>query len=306
LQAGQLQAGRAAFEDSIIRKLSWFGTVTVYRIPKCQPSARMDVGSASILFEGSPVFDPESILIVGWITMGRAFEVRKNSMAKTAGQKTKIYSKYGKQLYVAAKNGVPDPASNLVLRSLIEKAKRDQVPAHVIDKAIDKAKGAGGEDFFSCRYEGYGPGSCAVIIDCLTDNNMRTITDVRNCFTKTNSKMGAPGAVIHGFDHLAIFSFKGTDSDAVLEALLSAEADVTDVESEEGVITVFAPAAEFYKVKSALLASFPDITVEVEEISFVPTAQVDISEEDRPMFDKFINMLNECDDVQEVYHNAKL
>lgn len=238
--------------------------------------------------------------------MGRAFEVRKVSMAKTAGQKSKLYSKYGKQLYVAAKNGGADPAANLVLRGLIEKAKRDQVPGHVIDKAIDKASGAGGEDFVPCRYEGYGPGSCAVIIDCLTDNNMRTITDVRNCFTKTNSKMGAPGAVIHGFDHLAIFSFKGQDSDAVLEALLTAEVDVTDVESEEGQITAFAPASEFYKAKSALVAAFPDIAIDVEEIAFVPTSRVDISPEDRPMFDKFLNMLNECDDVQEVYHNANL
>lgn len=238
--------------------------------------------------------------------MGRAFEVRKVSMAKTAGQKSKLYSKYGKQLYVAAKNGGADPAANLVLRGLIEKAKRDQVPGHVIDKAIDKASGAGGEDFVPCRYEGYGPGSCAVIIDCLTDNNMRTITDVRNCFTKTNSKMGAPGSVIHGFDHLAIFSFKGPDSDTVLEALLTAEVDVSDVESEESVITVFAPASEFNKAKSAINAAFPDVTVEVEEIAFIPTARVDISAEDRPMFDKFLNMLNECDDVQEVYHNANL
>lgn len=236
--------------------------------------------------------------------MGRAFEVRKVSMAKTAGQKSKLYSKYGKQLYVAAKNGGADPAANLVLRGLIEKAKRDQVPGHVIDKAIDKASGSGGEDFVPCRYEGYGPGSCAVIIDCLTDNNMRTITDVRNCFTKTNSKMGAPGAVIHSFDHLAIFSFRGKDSDMVLEALLGAEVDVTDVESEEGLITVFAPASEFFKAKIALSAAFPDIVVEVEEIAFVPTARVDISDEDRPLFDKFINMLNDCDDVQEVYHNA--
>jgi YebC/PmpR family DNA-binding regulatory protein len=238
--------------------------------------------------------------------MGRAFEVRKVSMAKTAGQKSKVYSKYGKQLYVAAKNGVPDPTANLLLRSLIEKAKRDQVPAHVIEKAIDKAKGAGGEDFVHCRYEGYGPGSCAVIVECLTDNNNRTITDVRNCFTKTNSKMGAPGAVIHGFDHLAIISFKGDSSDAVLEALLEAEVDVTDVESEGGTITVLAPAGEFYKVKSALAESFPSIAIEVEEIAFVPQSRVEVGAEDRPMLDKFLAMLHECDDVQEVYHNAQV
>lgn len=238
--------------------------------------------------------------------MGRAFEVRKVSMAKTAGQKSKVYSKYGKQLYVAAKNGGADPTANLVLRGLIEKAKRDQVPSHVIEKAIDKASGVGGEDFVACRYEGYGPGSCAVIIDCLTDNNNRTITDVRNCFTKTNSKMGAPGSVIHGFEHLAVFSFKNIDSDQVLEALLAADVDVSDVESEEGTVTVFTPASEFYKAKSALLAGFPEINIDVEEISFIPMTRVDIGDEDRPLFDKFIGMLNECDDVQEVYHNANL
>lgn len=238
--------------------------------------------------------------------MGRAFEVRKVSMAKTAGQKSKVYSKYGKQLYVAAKNGGADPAGNLVLRSLIEKAKRDQVPSHVIEKAIDKASGAGGEDFVPCRYEGFGPGSCAVIVDCLTDNNNRTITDVRNCFTKTNSRMGAPGSVIHGFDHFAILAFKGAESDAVLEALLNAEVDVTDVESEDSTITVFTPPTEFYKAKSALSAAFPNLVMEVEEIAFVPKTRVDISEEDRPVFDKFLAMLNECDDVQEVYHNANV
>lgn len=238
--------------------------------------------------------------------MGRAFEVRKVSMAKTAGQKSKVYSKYGKQLYVAAKNGGADPSANLVLRSLIEKAKRDQVPSHVIEKAIDKARGVGGEDFVVCRYEGYGPGSCAVIIDCLTDNNNRTITDVRNCFTKTNSKMGAPGSVIHGFEHLAVLALKEIGSDDVLEALLSAEVDVSDVENDDGLVTVFAPASEFYKAKSALTSAFPSIEIELEEISFIPSSRVDISQVDRPLFEKFMGMLNDCDDVQEVYHNANL
>ena len=95
--------------------------------------------------------------------MGRNFENRKASIFKTAGQKSKLYSKYGKQLYVVAKNGVPDPDANPALRAFIEKAKRDQVPAHVIDKAIEKAKGVGGEDFVSARYEGFGPGNCMAV-----------------------------------------------------------------------------------------------------------------------------------------------
>lgn len=238
--------------------------------------------------------------------MGRSFEVRKVSMAKTAGQKSKLYSKYGKQLYVVAKNGGADPAANPSLRSLIEKAKREQVPAHVIEKALDKANGSGGEDFVTARYEGYGPGGCAVIVDCLTDNHNRTITDVRNCFTKTSSKMGAPGAVLHFFDHLAILSFKGNDSDAVLDALLSAEVDVQDVENENGQITVFAPSTELFKARNALLNAFPDVTLEVDEIAYVPQSRSELPADDLPMFEKFMNMLNDCDDVQDVYHNAIL
>lgn len=238
--------------------------------------------------------------------MGRSFEVRKLSMAKTAGQKSKLYSKYGKQLYMVAKNGGADPTANPALRSLIEKAKREQVPSHVIEKALEKANGSGGEDYVPARYEGFGPGSCSVIIDCLTDNHNRTITDVRNCFTKTNSKMGAPGSVAHLFDHVAILAFKGDDAEPVLEALLAAEVDVSDVETEQGQVTVFAPANEFNKAKSTLLEAFPDRELEVEEITFVPQAHTEISAEDLPMFEKFMSMLNDCDDVQDIYHNAIL
>jgi YebC/PmpR family DNA-binding regulatory protein len=238
--------------------------------------------------------------------MGRAFEVRKMSMAKTAAAKTKVYSKYGKQLYVCAKNGGPDPTANPSLKLLIDKAKREQVPSHVIDKAIEKAAGAGGENYSPARYEGYGPGGCSVIIDCLTDNNNRTITDVRNCFTKTNSKMGTPGSVAHAFDHLAVFAFAGEDPDAILETLLEAEVDVTDVESEDGQITVFAPASEFGNVRQALAEALPEMKMDVEEISFIPQMRSEIPADEVPMFEKFIGMLEECDDVQDIYHNASL
>lgn len=236
--------------------------------------------------------------------MGRAFEVRKASMAKTAGAKTKVYSKYGKEIYVCAKNGGADPDTNLSLRRLMEKAKKDQVPGHVIEKAIDKAAGGAGEDFTPSRYEGFGPGNCMVIVDCLTDNANRTITDVRNCFTKTNAKIGAQGSVSHMFAHQAIFVFDGEDEDAVLEVLMEADVDVTDVECENSKVTVYAPNTEFFKVKTALTDAYPDIKFDAEEITFVPQTETEISEEDMPMFQKFMDMLNDCDDVQDVYHNA--
>ncbi len=226
------------------------------------------------------------------------------SILKTAGQKSKLYSKYGLQLYVVAKSGVPDPDLNPALRNLIDKAKREQVPAHVIEKALEKARGVGGEDYVSARYEGFGPGGCSIIVDCLTDNNNRTITDVRNCFTKTGSKLGPSGSVSHMFDHLAVLSFKGTNEEQVLEALLEAEVDVDELECKDGQLTLFAPAAEFYKAKTALLEAFPKTELEVQEIAFVPQATKEISKEDVPLFEKFINLLNECEDVQEIYHNA--
>src|SRR6056297_1622766 len=129
--------------------------------------------------------------------MGRAYQNRKDSMAKTAAAKTKVYSKYGREIYVCAKSGGPDPDSNLSLRGLIDRAKKDQVPAQVIEKAIEKAQGGAGEDFSPARYEGFGPGNCMAIVDCLTDNPNRTFGDVRGCFTKTKSKIGTPGSVSH-------------------------------------------------------------------------------------------------------------
>jgi YebC/PmpR family DNA-binding regulatory protein len=238
--------------------------------------------------------------------MGRNFENRKNAIFKTAAHKSKLYAKYGKRLYVAAKNGVPDPEGNPTLRSLIEKAKRDQVPAHVIEKAIQKASGAGGEDFVPARYEGFGPGGAMVIVDCLTDNNQRTISEVRSCFTKTGSKLGATGSVAVWFDQLAVLSFKGDNEEQVLEAMLEADVNVDEIECKAGNVTIFAPPGEFFKAKTALLQAFPGTELEVQEITFLPQSTKAISPEDLPMFEKFIGMLNDCDDVQDIYHNAEL
>lgn len=238
--------------------------------------------------------------------MGRTYENRKAAMAKTQGAKTKVYSKYGKEIYVCAKNGSPDPDANLALRRLIEKAKKDQVPSHVIERAIEKAQGSGGENYAPVRYEGFGPGNCMVIVDCLTDNNNRTFGDVRTCFNKSDSKLGAPGAVAHMFDHRAVFVFKGDDEEAVLEALMEADVDVADIESEDGTITVFAPHTEFYKAKTVLTEALPGVELDVEEITFVPQTTVQITGDDVASFEKLLTMLNDCDDVQEVYHNAEL
>ena len=181
--------------------------------------------------------------------MGRAYQNRKESMAKTSDAKARVYSKYGREIYVCAKAGGLDPTGNLALRSLIERAKKDQVPTHVIEKAIEKAKGGAGENFELARYEGYGPGNCMVIIECLTDNPNRTFGDVRLCFTKTKTKIGTPGSVAHMFDHLSILVFGGQDEEAVLEALLINDVDVVDIENDADKLTVFAPHTELFKAK---------------------------------------------------------
>ena len=239
--------------------------------------------------------------------MGRAYQNRKESMAKTSDAKAKVYSKYGREIYVVAKNGGTDPNGNLTLRRLIDNAKKDQVPAHVIEKAIKKAEGGTGEDFVHAQYEGFGSGGYNVIVDCLTDNNTRTFNDVRLCFNKCNAKIGTQGTVAHMFDHLSVFAFKGDDEDAILEAMLEADVDVTDVESEEGMITVFAPHTEYNKTRTALTALLgDDVEFEADTITFIPQSTTTISGEDVELFEKFMAMLNDNDDVQNVYHNAEM
>ncbi|EKF75253.1 hypothetical protein A11A3_04715 [Alcanivorax hongdengensis A-11-3] len=237
--------------------------------------------------------------------MGRAYQNRKESMAKTSDMKAKVYSRYGREIYVCAKAGGLDPSANLALRSLIDRAKKDQVPGHVIDKAIDKAKGGGGEDFAPARYEGYGPGGCMAIIECLTDNPNRTFGDVRVAFTKTKCKIGTQGTVAHMFDHAAIFRFAHDDEDAVLEALMDADVDVTDIENEDGMLTVFTPNTEFAKARQALAAAIEGIDFDVEEIQFIPHAYTTVEGDDLELFEKFLGMLNDLDDVQNVYHNVE-
>ncbi|THB73712.1 MAG: YebC/PmpR family DNA-binding transcriptional regulator [Gammaproteobacteria bacterium] len=220
--------------------------------------------------------------------------------------KAKVYSKYGREIYVCAKSGGVDPDGNLSLRSLIDKAKKDQVPSHVIEKALNKAKGGGGEDFALARYEGFGPGGTMVIVDCLTDNPTRTFNDVRLCFTKAKCKLGAEGSVSHMFDHSAIMVFKNDDEDAVLEALMEADVDVTDIESDDDNITVFVPHTEQHKAKQALVSAFGEIEFEVDEIQFVPKNTTPISGDDVETLNKLADLLNFNDDVQNVYHDAEI
>lgn len=238
--------------------------------------------------------------------MGRAYQNRKESIAKTSDAKAKVYSRYGREIYVCAKAGGVDPVGNLMLRGLIDRAKKDQVPSHVIERAIEKAKGGGGEDFAPARYEGFGPGGCMVIVECLTDNPTRTFNDVRHCFVKTNAKIGNSGSVSHMFDHCVILVFAGESADSVLETLLIADVDVTEVEQTDDKITVFTPNTEYGKVKKALSEALGEIDYDVDEIQFIPQNTTVVGGEDTARFEKFLGMLNDLDDVQHIYHNAEV
>jgi len=238
--------------------------------------------------------------------MGRAFEVRKASMAKTGAAKAKVFSKFGKELYICAKNGGTNPESNIALKHLIEKAKKVQVPSDVIKRNIEKAAGGKGENFSFYRYEGYGPGGCAIIVDCLSDNVNRTVTDVRNCFTKTDGKLGVSGSVIHGFDHLSVVGVKGFEEEELFEILLMADIDVKDIEEENGELIIYAAANELFNIKKVIEAEKKNVEFTMDEQTLLPTIYVKINDEEiDKKFQKLLDMLEDCDDVQKVYHNVK-
>ncbi len=235
--------------------------------------------------------------------MGRAFEVRKASMAKTAAARSKVYAKYGREIYMAAKAGVPDPEMNQVLKRVIEKAKKDQVSADVIHRAIEKAKGGSDDNYIGVRYEGFGPGSAQLVVECLTDNVNRTVAEVKTCFNKSGGKLGS---VLHMFESKAVFTFKGTE-DEVLMILLDAGVDVSNYEIDEEYITLYADPTAYSEVRTALKNAMPELEFEVDEIQWLPLAETELTtDKEKEQFQRLLDMLDELDDVQNVYHNVKL
>ena len=239
--------------------------------------------------------------------MGRAHEVRAASMAKTAAIKSKLYSRYGKELYIAAKSGVPDPDMNLALKRKIQEAKSNQVPADVIKRAIEKAKGGTDENYTEARYEGFGPGNSTIIVDCLTDNTNRAITDVKTCFNKCHgAKLANSGAVSYNYESVGLFVFAYEDEDSMLEAMMEAEVDVQDISVEDGEMTVKTTFQDFGKAQDAIEKVIPDVEFDVCEATLLPTEFVTLdTQEDKEAFDKLLSMLNDCDDVNKIYTNVK-
>lgn len=226
--------------------------------------------------------------------------------AKTGAAKAKVYSSYAKEIYQVAKQGGTDPNGNLSLRHLIEKAKKEQVPADVIKRAIDKVNSGVDESYTSVRYEGFAGAGATVMVDCLTDNVNRTVSMVRNAFTKSKGKMGVSGCVGHMYEHLSVVIVKDMSEDEALEALLMGEVDAKEIEAEDGNVSIYGDPSDLYKIKEAILASKPNAEFIVEEVTMLPNEMVTLDGEDKENFDKLLNMLDEVEDVQKVYHNVNL
>lgn len=237
--------------------------------------------------------------------MGRAHEVRAASMAKTAAAKSKLNNKWSKIIYMAAKAGVPDPDLNQPLKKEIEKAKKEQVTADVIKRAIEKAKGGASENYIEARYEALGANDSLFIIDCMTDNTNRTYTAVKTIVTKCGFKLGNPGSVAFRFTNKTIISFKDMSVDEAMELLLMADCDIEDVLEEDGLTVVYAPASEYSKIHEALMEAKPDMELVDDKTTLIPDSYTTLTDEkDINHFQRLMSELDECEDVQDVYHNV--
>ena len=228
------------------------------------------------------------------------------SKAKTGAAKAKVYSSYAKEIYQVAKQGGTDPNGNLTLRHLIEKAKKEQVPADVIKRAIDEVNSGVDESYTSVRYEGFASGGATVMVDCLTDNVNRSVSMVRNAFTKSNGKMGVSGCVSHMYEHLSVVIVKDMSEDEALEALLMGEVDAKEIEAEDGNVSIYGDPSDLYKIKEAILTAKKEAEFIVDEVTYLPNEMVTLEGEDKENFNKLLSMLDDVEDVQKVYHNVNL
>jgi len=238
--------------------------------------------------------------------MGRAHEVRAASMAKTSLRKSKIYSKFGKEIYMAAKNGGTDPDSNLTLRRIIDRAKQAQVPGDVIKRNIEKTKSGVGEDYHPSRYEGFGPGGSTIIVACLTDNANRTFGEVRNCFNKTGGKIGVSGSVSYLYTYCARISFSGMSEDEALEALMMNDCDVTDIESDEDIVIITGEPSDLDHIKDTLVETGKELTFYQDEVTYLPGDYITLDDDNAQKLQRFIDLVDDLEDVQDIYHNVNL
>jgi YebC/PmpR family DNA-binding regulatory protein len=217
----------------------------------------------------------------------------------------KIFTRLIREITTAARLGDPDPAMNPRLRLAIDKAKAESMPKDNIERAIKRGAGElDGADFEEVRYEGYGPGGAAVMVDCMTDNRNRTVADVRHAFSKYGGNLGSDGSVAFLFRRCGVLSYEaGTDENAVLEAALEAGGEDVIV-NDDGSMDVITTPDDFESVKARMLEAGLDPGS--AEVTMWPTTSADLEDEQAVSMLKMLDMLEDLDDVQNVYTNADM
>ncbi len=220
-------------------------------------------------------------------------------------ERSKVFQKLAKELYVAAKSGDADPANNAALRMVVEKAKSENMPKANIESAINKAHSKNNDESYEAiRYEGYGPGGIAIMIDCLTDNKNRTASFVRSTLTKRGGNLGTDGSVSYLFKRKGLIILdKKYDEDKLMEDVLGL--DVEDFLVEEDGYEIYTAPENFISVKDALDSLGYTDTL-VSEVSFIPDNYIELGEEMKEKALTLIEQLEDIDDVQNVYHNLDI
>jgi len=220
-------------------------------------------------------------------------------------KRSKLFTKLNRDITVAARAGGPDPDSNAALRLMIDKAKAQSVPKDTIERAVKRGSGLlEGDDYEEVLYEGYGPGGVAVMVECLTDNRNRTVADVRHAFTKFGGNLGADGSVAYLFAKVGLISYaSGVDEDAVMEAAIEAGAEDVVVNADSS-IDVLTDPSDFETVKQALDTS--GVATELAEVTMRASVAATLGEKEASSMMKLLDMLEDLDDVQEVYSNADI
>jgi YebC/PmpR family DNA-binding regulatory protein len=232
-----------------------------------------------------------------------AIEGRKNAQDAKRG---KVFTKVIREISVAARAGGGDPKTNPRLRLAMDKALAVNMSRDVVERAVKKATGElEGVEYEEIRYEGYAPGGIAVIVDCMTDNKVRTVADVRHAFSKNGGNLGTDGSVAFMFRKLGVLAFPGgSDEDAVTNAAIEAGADDVVVYPEDGAIDVVTAPENFQAVKDAMTAA--GFTPEQGEVTLRADNDVAVAGDTAESVRKLLDMLEDMDDVQNVYHNADL
>ncbi|MGL4382193.1 MAG: YebC/PmpR family DNA-binding transcriptional regulator, partial [Bacilli bacterium] len=216
--------------------------------------------------------------------------------------RSKIYAKFGKEIYMAAKSD-PSIDTNATLRGVLDKAKTYKIPREIIDRAINKAKSGVDESYDHIRYEGYGPSGSAIIVDTLTDNVNRTVAEVRAAFNKVKGNLGVSGSVSYLFEALSIFGLDLIDEDILWDLFIENDCDIVNIETQEDQVIIYGKASEYSKIVEALKTI--DISdFKIAEINMVANDELTLSEDELEVFERLIDLLESIDDVQEVYHNV--